>query len=73
MPDEKIPVRGMPPELIGYLEALAPGQALEISLENGDSFVLMQSDDFHHIAGLAGLKSRSAGPLPKIDLTGKSE
>ncbi len=45
-------------ETLRQAKGLAPGQALELTGEDGLEFVLLQLDDFRHILDLAGMSAR---------------
>lgn len=49
---------GMTKSLLRELAGLKPGQAMRLRHESGAEFTVMHSEDFDHIAGLAGLKLR---------------
>lgn len=59
MPDPE-PIIGFTKALRRSLDAMPPGQSLKLTAEDGAQFTIMHSDDFEHVAKLAGLVEKPA-------------
>lgn len=43
---------------IRELDAIGPGEALHVCRKGGSDLVILNADDFDHVAALAGLKAK---------------